>query len=195
MTDITEMRNRLFELDPGDLADQKEYGDLLYKFILLNEGSRAQAYVDTVGKVTVGIGFNMDSSSARAEWNEAFGGSVSFDDIYNKRCNLSESEIRTLFDLSISTRRQQIERIYGAEWDFLPCNVRAGIEDAYFNAPSLVGAKTHFHCHICNYVQTGDESHLDKAVWEIKNNSNPTHSVGLQNRRDREAEMLSLPTC
>ena len=192
---VTEMRDRLFDLDLGCPEDQEEYNDLLYSFILLNEGSRAQAYVDTVGKVTVGIGFNMDASTAPAQWNQAFGGSVSFDDVYHKRRNLSECEIRTLFDLSITVRRQEVKKIYAAEWDQLPCNIRVGIEDAYFNAPSLVGPKTHFHLGICNFVQTGDEQYLGNAIYEIKDNSNPTHCPGLQHRRDRQAEMLSLPAC
>lgn len=193
MISVTEMRNRLFDLDPSCPEDCQEYNDLLYSFISLNEGSRSQAYFDTVGKVTVGIGFNMDTTSARSEWEQAFGGAVSFDAVYSRSYSLAESEIRKLFDVSISTRRQQVKKIYTEVWEFLPCNIRVGIEDAYFNAPSLVSSKTHFYAHICNYVRTGDENHLDKAIYEMKDNSNPTHCHGLQNRRDKQAEMLSLP--
>ncbi len=191
---VSEMRDRLFSLNLSTAEGQKEYGDLLYQFILLNEGSRATAYLDTVGKVTVGIGFNMDGSSAKTEWEKAFGSSVPFADVYNRSRSLSEDEIRKLFDLNITVRRFEIEKIYQDVWGCLTGNVRVAIEDLYFNAPSLVSAKTNFHRQICSYVQNQDQQSLLNAIEEVKNHSNSSHSTGLQHRRDREAEMLSLPS-
>lgn len=192
---VTEMRDLLFKLDLCDPNGQKQYNDLLYQFILMNEGCRAQAYLDTVGKVTVGIGFNMDASSAKSQWNQAFGGSVSFADVYTKKRSLAESEIRTLFDLSISERRLEIKRIYGSAWDQFTGNEKVTIEDAYFNAPSLVNGKTNFYRQMCCYVNTCDLNCLLKAIYEIKSNSNHTHHKGIQNRRDKQAEMLSSHLC
>lgn len=192
---IAETRNKLFTLDLTCPEDQKQYGDLLYQFILTNEGSRAQAYLDTVGKVTVGIGFNMDASSAKAQWTQVFGSALAFADVYSKKRNLAESEIRQLFDLSISARRQEIKKIYGAAWDQFTGNEKVGIEDAYFNAPVLVSGKTNFYRQMCAYVQTGDQNCLLKAIYEIKSNSNPTNHKGIQNRRDKQAEMLSSHLC
>ncbi len=192
---IAEMRNKLRALNLNTPQGQKEYGDLLYSFILLNEGSEAQAYLDTVGKVTVGIGFNMDAASAKAQWTQAFGNTVSFSDVYTKKRNLAESEIRKLFDLSIAVRRQEIKKIYSSIWDQLTGNERVGIEDAYFNAPVLVSGKTNFYRQMCAYVQTCDQDCLLKAIYEIKSNSNPTKHKGIQNRRDRQAEMLSTHLC
>ncbi|MEK7654706.1 MAG: hypothetical protein AAB323_00410 [Pseudomonadota bacterium] len=192
---IAEMRNQLFALDLTCPEDQKQYADLLYQFILINEGSRAQAYLDTVGKVTVGIGFNMDASSAKTQWAQVFGSSVSFAEVYTKKRNLAEIEIRKLFDLSISARRQEIKKIYGAAWDQFTGNEKVGIEDAYFNAPVLVNGKTNFYRQMCCYVQTCDQNCLLKAIYEIKSNSNPTRHTGIQNRRDKQAEMLSTHLC
>lgn len=192
---VSEMRNKLFALDLCSPDDQKQYGDLLYQFILMNEGSRAQAYLDTVGKVTVGIGFNMDAVSAKTQWMQAFGGTVSFADVYSKKRSLAESEIRQLFDLSISARRQEISKIYSSIWDKLKGNERVGIEDAYFNAPVLVSGRTNFYRQMCDYVQTCDQNCLLKAIYEIKSNSNRTNNKGIQNRRDKQAEMLSSHLC
>jgi GH24 family phage-related lysozyme (muramidase) len=192
---IVEMRNKLFTLDLCNPEHQKQYGDLLYSFILLNEGSDSKAYLDIVGKVTVGIGFNMDAVSAKAQWAQTFGNSVSFADVYTKKRSLVESETRKLFDLSISVRRQEIKRIYGSAWDQFKGNEKVGIEDAYFNAPVLVSGKTNFYRQMCCYVQTGDQNYLLKAIDEIKNNSNPTKHKGIQNRRDKQAEMLSSHLC
>lgn len=192
---IAEMRNKLFALNLNTPEGQKTYGDLLYSFILLNEGYEKQAYLDTVGKVTVGIGFNMDAGTARAEWQKVFGSSVSFEDVYNKKRSLAESEIRKLFDLSIAVRRAEIKKIYGAAWDRFKGNERVGIEDAYFNAPVLVSGRTNFYRQMCCYVQTCDQNCLLKAIYEIKSNSNPTKHKGIQNRRDKQAEMLSTHLC
>lgn len=192
---IAEMRNKLFALDLCNSDDQNQYSDLLYRFILMNEGSRAQAYLDTAGKVTVGIGFNMDAASAKAQWTQVFGSSVSFIDVYTKKRKLAESEIRQLFDLSISARRQEIQKIYGSAWNQFKPNEKVGIEDAYFNAPVLVSGKTNFYRQMCCYVQTCDQAYLLKAIYEIKRNSNPTNHKGIQNRRDKQAEMLSSHLC
>lgn len=192
---IKEMRNKLFALNLNTPEGQKEYADLLYSFILLNEGSETQAYLDTAGKLTVGIGFNMDAGTARAEWQKVFGNSVSFEDVYNKKRSLVEAEIRKLFDLSIAVRRAEIKRIYGAAWDRFKGNERVAIEDAYFNAPVLVNGRTNFYRQMCAYVQTCDKNCLLKAIYEIKSNSNPTNHKGIQNRRDKQAEILSSHLC
>jgi hypothetical protein len=137
----------------------------------------------------------MDAVSAKAQWIQTFGNSISFADVYNKKRSLAESETRKLFDLSISVRRQEIKKIYSSIWDQLTGNERVGIEDAYFNAPVLVNGKTNFYRQMCAYVQTGEQACLLKAINEIKNNSNPTRHKGIQNRRDRQAEMLSTHLC
>ena len=192
---IADIRNTLFTLDLDTPEGQSQYNDLLYCFILMNEGSRAQAYLDTVNKVTVGIGFNMDASSAKTQWLQAFGNSVSFQDVYSKKRTLSEQEIRKLFDLSISARRQEIKRIYGNCWDLFTPNERVAIEDAYFNAPVLVSGKTNFYRQMVAYTKAGEIKYLLKAIDEMKNNSNPTKHPGIQNRRNKQAEMLSTHLC
>lgn len=195
MSTISEMRDKIHGLDLSNASNQKIYADVLYKFILMNEGSEASAYKDTVGKVTVGIGFNMDAPSAKTEWAQAFGNTVSFTDVYAQKRKLVESEIRALFDVNTAIRRKEIQRIYASFWDDLAPNERVTIEDAYFNAPVLVSAKTKFYKHMCDYATNGNADGLQKAIYELQYNSNPTKHKGIQNRRDKQAEMLSSHLC
>lgn len=67
--------------------------------IIKAEGVRNKAYKDTLGKVTIGIGFNMDSPNARAVWQQA-GIQTAFDEAYKGRVKLSDDEIGRLAEAS-----------------------------------------------------------------------------------------------
>ena len=87
---------------------QEQYKQIRYEFIKSNERSDKIAYPDTSGHITIGIGFNMDAETARTQWNSVFGNSISFDDAYNKRVQLTSSQIDQLFDYSITYRENQL---------------------------------------------------------------------------------------
>ena len=46
-----------------------------------------------------------------------------------------------------------------------------------------------------NYVITSDVRHLEEAYNEVKLHSNPHKEIGIQNRRDVQAEMFSSTDC
>jgi GH24 family phage-related lysozyme (muramidase) len=94
------------------------------------EGVRDKVYRDTRGKITIGVGFNMDRDEARMEWNEIFGRAVSFDDVYKGDRKLTIEEI---------------ERMYRGVCNKLRSNEKITIISLYFNGKSLVGKKTNFY--------------------------------------------------
>lgn len=64
----------------------------------LEEGYREKAYTDTVGKVTVGYGFNMQDRSSRAAWKAA-GIPENFDDVLRGRETISKASAEKLHDV------------------------------------------------------------------------------------------------
>lgn len=73
---------------------------VLKQLLTAHEGVRAKIYKDTVGKRTVGVGFNMDKVGARAEFESVLP-HVSFDAVLSGRALLSSDDIQALLDHSI----------------------------------------------------------------------------------------------
>jgi hypothetical protein len=85
------------------------YKQIRYEFFKSLENCNETAYLDTKDKMTVGIGFNMDDSSARTAWQSVFGANgPNFDSVYNQNISLKDSEIKKLFDYSVITREQEV---------------------------------------------------------------------------------------
>lgn len=73
-----------------------------YKNMLVaDEGLTHSAYKDTTGNVTVGVGFNMDSISARGLWIKA---SIpeSFNAVYANKVSLSGDSVNKLLDICVA---------------------------------------------------------------------------------------------
>lgn len=200
------MKEHLLRQDPNMDHEQwlKMYRPARYAFIALNEEGNIEGsetcYEDGKGCRTVGIGFNMDSKIAREEWNAAFAGvepKPDFDQVRAKKQSLNDGQIFILFNYGAEQREQELMRAYGNEtWTRLKANERLAIEDAYYNGGGdLVGRGTRFHKNIGAYAKTGDEVHLNNALWELAHNSNAERTTkigkGIQNRRDVEAELLN----
>lgn len=194
LQETSTLRSRLYPLNiDQNPEDMQLYQDLRYQFVKANEGYRITSYRDTNGYMTVGMGFNMDGAGAKQSWNKVFGGNPSFQSVYDQSIPLSDEDVRLLFNDSIQQRLDQLQHIYGQNWLKLRANERLCIEDSYYNAPSLVNARTRFFRYMTQYAMTRDRGCLEQAIQEIKNDSNPTQNRGIQNRRNVEAEMLSSP--
>ena len=188
------LRSRLYPLQiDQNPQDMQLYQTIRYEFIKANEGYTLNAYRDTTGHVTVGIGFNMDAAGAQQVWDRIFSSNLSFNRVYNSNDELSDEDVRNLFQYSIQQRLDQLKRIYAQSWLKLRANERLGIEDSYYNCPALVNNQTRFYQYINQYVNTREMDYLEQAINEIKNDSNPSDNSGIQNRRNVEAEMLSAP--
>lgn len=75
------------------------------------EGKRAKAYTDTTGNRTVGVGFNMDTPSARRLWKQA-GVDADFEAVRSGKQQLSEEQIKRLYDTSVANAQSDLEDIY-----------------------------------------------------------------------------------
>lgn len=222
----TALRDSIHNLDLSVLANQKIFSNYIRSFICLHEDIRFEAYDDkipipknegggsgravsriladgdkVIGKVTIGVGFNMDAGDdkkgGRADWDKAFKNNdadnkdkVDFDEAYDGKLQLTQEQVDQLLDHSIKIRVAELEQIYKESWSKLRANERITIISAYFNCPGLVLTETDFYKKITKYAKNSDEKDLLAAVTEIKEKSNSKKSKGIQNRRDCEAAML-----
>jgi len=196
----TQIQDLMHRLNAPNLT-KDQYSQIRYEFVALNEGVYNQIYDDLTGKVltnpsqakgnvTIGVGFNMDrGQEARKEWNAVFGNSISFDDAYNNRVQLTDYQVRKLCDFAFSTRELEVSRIY-KNVNLTPSQ-RLAIEDMHFNGPKLVKEGTNFKEAITDFVNTGDKKYLNKALKQVLENSNSKNDTGMSNRRLKEAAILS----
>jgi len=103
--------------------------ETLTALISEHEDTRYEAYPDTKGILTIGIGMNLEEASARGRI-EALG--VDYDQLCEKECRLTGSQVRTLFnddlDVAVQTAAQYISNF----WDH-PDNVQHAVIDMVFN--------------------------------------------------------------
>lgn len=189
------IRDELHNLDIDHFADREIYYDKLYYIIASGEGFSSSAYRDSHGLLTIGYGFNMDRGGAsRNEWNEIFGGSISFDDAKSGKIDITEEQGRMLKRYGVAKREQELARIYAPYWHEMRLNERAILTDLYYQAPSLANEKTRISNHIEEYYRTGVEDYLQLAVTEVElyssHSTDPATRIGLQNRNNIRAIIL-----
>lgn len=156
------------------------------------EALRTHAYDDETGKrvtngsvsgkVTVGIGFNMDRSGARSTWNSVFGGAVSFDDVYSGKASLSKSQAQMLFDYDMRYFEGVVTS--AADGRSLPENQHLALLGIAYNAPKRVADMS-------SDIANGNHSEvLRKMLYE---SFNPKHKLrrSLAARRYREARLYA----
>ena len=172
----------------------ERYAEVRREYFSKMEACENGCYPDHEGNATVGIGFNMDAPSAREQWKQAFANAKDkpdFDKVKSKKQRLTKDQITALFNVAVESRVEELKRSYGDAWDKLKPNEKLAIEDLYYNGPSLVSRGTCFHENIQCYVATGDRTHLEHALWEVAENSNPKHHAGMQNRREAQTMLLN----
>lgn len=196
------LRDLLHNLNPENDSHMNIYNQARYYFISQNEGTSKVAYDDAtgnpvtdinkvIGKITIGVGFNMDEIDARNNWNSAFYNQIDFDSAKSGNIELTEQQIRILYNHSINIREEDLRNYYFPIYQMLKLNERLAIEDAYFNLPRLVDSRSNFMKHIREYYRTGERIKLLQAVDELKHRSNPKRIPGIQNRRNKQAELLN----
>lgn len=172
---------------PWTPADQT-YAARRRNLLQAEEGVRTWAYDDKTGKpvpsgespqgkVTVGVGFNMDKPAARSEWAGAFGGNgPSFDEIRAGKKALSTEQVYRLFDHTVNSVFEPIvdEKFRGVR---LSTPQRLALLSAAYNGPTLLNA-------LVEPAKRGDW----KSVADLleRGNGNPV----LTARRRREADLI-----
>ncbi len=97
-----------------------------------DEGLRYRAYKDTVGNITVGIGFNMDSPSAKGLWLHA-DIPESFNSIYTQEAYLSTNSVNKLLNTCIDTCRIDLEAMIMRDITSYPDYVQLALINLMFN--------------------------------------------------------------
>jgi GH24 family phage-related lysozyme (muramidase) len=187
-----QIENWINQLNSSNLTEE-QYKQIRYEFVKSVEGYSENSYKDTVDKMTVGIGFNMDAASARTAWQSVFGANgPNFDSVYNQNISLNDSEIKQLFDNSVITRENEIfsNSQYGDIKNDISYNQRLVIESMWYNSPGLVKNPTTFHMELHNYIETGNETYLTKARNQILDYSNNKSDNGIAHRRLKEAAIF-----
>lgn len=100
------------------------------------EGRRVRAYRDTVGKVTVGVGFNMDAPAAKQIWGKLLP-TVDFKKVHDQKLALGNAEIDALFDYTIRVAIDSARK-YVSNFDEHPESVQLVVVDMSFQLGSLV---------------------------------------------------------
>lgn len=101
------------------------------QMLKFDEGLKNKAYRDTVGKVTIGIGFNMDNPGARGIWNST-GILESFDDCYKGIKTLSPDSITKLLYKCVDIAKSDLKILF-SEFDTFPENVQLALINLMFN--------------------------------------------------------------
>ncbi len=103
-----------------------------YDMLKFDEGLRYRAYKDTNGNITVGIGFNMDSSSAKSTWLHS-DIPESFNSIYTQATYLSTNSVVKLLNTCIDECRIDLETTLCRDVTTYPDYVQLALINLMFN--------------------------------------------------------------
>lgn len=185
-----------------DLIAQDDFKEARFQFLGAVEGFHAATYTDPRGYKTVGYGFNLDDSGARAEFNAAFAneedflsGAMTFERVYSQQYQLSTAQGRTLFEYGADVRALDVDNLAGYSDITLTGYQRLTIESLYYNSGDL---------DLISQTLKGDLADsppdLIDALKQIVELSNPTMNKdgtvksavhGIQNRRLLEGALFS----
>lgn len=140
---------------------------LIEKLVTKHEGKTYSVYQDSLGNLTIGIGFNLDSSKA-ASICERF--ELSLNDLKNGTLLLSDLQVDSIFEFQLSNAISEAITIL-PNFNTMPDVVQAVAVDLIFNMGLSVFRK--FHDTISS-LERGD---WKEAATNLKN-SKWFHQVG-----------------
>ena len=185
-------------------------------------GKRLKKGKKSLGLRTVAIGFNMDRGGAEKEWDKAFSclpqnQRPDFKKVKNTECELTKTQMMTLFNSCIKTREETLKKHFEGIWKKLLPNERMVIESVKYNTKVLdikdknhkwyqynghstvIEGQTNFRKRLDKYVKAKEVGrfaqaldNLNESRWELKFKSNGNGISGIANRR--EAEEITLNT-
>ena len=103
--------------------------DAIKEHIEAREGRRDSVYPDTTGHPTIGVGFNLDRSDARAKIT-ALG--LDYDQVRNGKQSLSDAQIDTLFDADVDRATSDAQSLV-SNFDSIPDDKQVVVTDMVFN--------------------------------------------------------------
>lgn len=160
------------DLPPPAIIQQSQDSRITFDDVLellkQHEGYRNKVYLDSVGKKTIGIGFNMTRADAPALIKQIGG---NYDRLLNGEDVLTDEQILDLFKLNIKTAYNDAKK-YLPNFDSLPRNIKLAVLDMSFNLgyPRLnkfVNTKKYIEAG--EYDKAGDEILKSKWAIQVKN--------------------------
>ena len=110
----------------------------------------------------------MNRPQAKAEWDEAFKGTISFDAALRGEIYLSEEQADVLLKSRVKQCERELAEIYKPYWEkFKPNEQHALIDIYYVSGPKYVGKGTKIYENEIKYSQTGDCQFLEAILEEI----------------------------
>lgn len=103
----------------------------IVKMMQADEGLLYKAYKDTVGKTTVGIGFNMDDAHAKSVWAQADIVEF-FDNVYKGLQTLSTKSVGDLFNACVTNAKADLHSIFPTFYS-MPDYVQLALINMMFN--------------------------------------------------------------
>jgi lysozyme len=135
---------------------------LIEKLVEKHEGRRHSVYKDTVGRLTIGVGWNLDDSSSETIC-EYFGFNLA--DLKNGTQTLNDAQIDEVFDHQISATISDAMGIF-PNFVNMPDNVQAVVCDLIFNLGETRFSKfvsTIAQLKLSNWQQAADD--LTNSLW------------------------------
>jgi lysozyme len=143
------------------------FNDVL-ELLKQHEGYRNKVYLDSVGKKTIGIGFNMTRADASSLIKQIGG---NYERLLNGEDVLTDEQILDLFKLNIKTAYSDAKK-YLSNFDLLPKNIKLAVLDMSFNLgyPRLSKfVNTKKYIEAGEYDKAGDEILKSKWATQVKN--------------------------
>lgn len=134
------------------------------KMLTVDEGFKDTAYRDTVGKVTVGIGFNMDDSNAKVIWKYA-GIPENFELIHNKTIPITKESAWKLVNVCVDNCRIDLHHLF-PEFETYPEGVQLALINLMYNMGLNVFQQFKGFINLVKYLQF-EEAAIDlaKTKW------------------------------
>lgn len=156
------------------------------QFVSEKEGEKYRAYSDAPaggkGAMTIGIGFNMDRSGAKADLARIGIDEKRYDALRNKGAELTEEEFQKIADLVIGEARELVESKIKVD---LTEKQHTALVSMGVNAKALIGPKLTAAVNSGNY-----HAALDEILFNSGTRKNPK----LMKRRYDEAKLYAEGT-
>lgn len=125
-----------------------------------HEGLKHKAYTDTVGKRTIGIGFNLDDNKELAkklfkQWK------LDYDKVYSGEVALSDEQVKKLFEMSLPIA-VTVAKKFVNNFDSQPEDVKEVLINMAFN----LGNKLHEFKKTKKYLEAKDYKNASKEMLD-----------------------------
>jgi lysozyme len=154
-----------------NVADTRITFDDVLNLIRKHEGHKNHVYLDSVGKKTIGIGFNLTRPDAPTIIKSI---GADYNKVINGQQDLTDDQIKTLFQINVKTAYNDAKKFL-PQFDGLPRNVKLAVLDMSFNLGYTRLSKfniTKQHITDGNYKKAGEEILNSKWASQVKSRAN-----------------------